>query len=270
MDMQNTFHPERFSLHTCGRIDCPEHTNFGIEIAIVKTGILSMKIEQEDYTLTPGQAVVLYPYESHDYRGDSSLRFLSILLSGDANDLFFRFTDYRRTTQRVFTVPQAVIDFLNYLELTAGGSSSENDDTLIMSVLAPILHCLKHQLQFSGERTYQSAFMQAVNYIDAHYSDGIKLSEVAEAVGVNPSFLSRTFSKNAGMSLTTYVNVRRVILAANMLKNTTDKIADIAGKVGFGTVRSFNRAFVQHFPVTPAQYRSQQTVKQSVPNASNP
>lgn len=256
MSLQKIPHPERFSLRTCGRIDCPEHTNFGIEIAIVKTGVLFMRIEQEDYTLTPGQAVILYPYESHDYRGDSALKFLSVLLNGDANDLFFRFTDYRRTTDRVFTVPQPMIDFLDYMEQPAGLPGSGNDDTLIMSVLAPILHCLKQQLQFSGERTYQSAFMQAVNYIDAHYADGIKLSEVAEAIGVNPSFLSRTFSKNAGMNLTTYVNVRRVILAANMLKNTTDKIAGIAEKVGFGTVRSFNRAFMQHFSVTPVQYRS--------------
>lgn len=257
MNLLNIYHPERFAFRTCRKIDCPEHTNFGIEIAVVKSGVLFMRIENEDYSLTQGQAVILYPYETHDYRGDSSLAFFSVLLNGDANDLFFRFTDYRRTKQRLFTVPQAVIEYLEFLEQTENSEDLENDDMIIISVLAPIMRCLHGQLQFSGERTYQSAFMQAVSYIDANYATGIKLTEVAEAIGVNPSFLSRTFSKNTGMSLTTYVNARRVILASHMLMITNDTVADIAEKVGFGTVRSLNRAFIRHFEMSPARYRDQ-------------
>ena len=42
-----------------------------------------------------------------------------------------------------------------------------------------------------------------------------------------------------------------------MLEDTETKISDISEDVGFGSIRSFNRAFKDTMNTTPLEYRSQ-------------
>ena len=48
----------------------------------------------------------------------------------------------------------------------------------------------------------------------------------------------------------------RVREACHLLLYTDRKIADISEEVGFGSIRSFNRAFLKLIDLTPAQYRN--------------
>ena len=56
------------------------------------------------------------------------------------------------------------------------------------------------------------------------------------------------------MTFTTCVNVVKCSNALHLIKdNTTDTIAEIAYKSGFGSIRNFNREFKKIYKVTPKE-----------------
>ena len=57
------------------------------------------------------------------------------------------------------------------------------------------------------------------------------------------------------MSFTHFVNALRVHGASKLLKNSDMKIVDIAEEVGYTSLRSFNRAFMEVTTTTPTEYR---------------
>jgi transcriptional regulator GlxA family with amidase domain len=52
-----------------------------------------------------------------------------------------------------------------------------------------------------------------------------------------------------------YVAEWRMQLAADMMKTTPAKLAEVAEAVGYGSEEAFSRAFQRHVGTTPAQWR---------------
>lgn len=95
-------------------------------------------------------------------------------------------------------------------------------------------------------------------YVLANYFQEMSLTDIAEAMGVNPNYLSRSFSKEYGDSLISYINTVRLQAAANLLKNTNLKNYEIAEKVGYQNVEHFSRIFKKVLGKTPGEYRNEE------------
>ncbi len=93
-------------------------------------------------------------------------------------------------------------------------------------------------------------------YVLANYFQELSLTGIAEEMGVNPNYLSRSFSKEYGDSLISYINTVRLQAAASLLKNTNLKNYEIAERVGYQNVEYFARVFKKTMGVTPGEYRS--------------
>ena len=88
-----------------------------------------------------------------------------------------------------------------------------------------------------------------------HFKEEISLSSVAEALGIHPVTVSKSFSKYAGVGFNYYVQYLRCVYAAELITNTAMSLTEIAYESGFGSVRSFNRAFRGLYGITPEEYR---------------
>ncbi|QFR70598.1 helix-turn-helix domain-containing protein [Companilactobacillus paralimentarius] len=64
---------------------------------------------------------------------------------------------------------------------------------------------------------------KVIDYINQHSSEKIMLDEIAQVGHLSTGYLSRTFSKQMGMSVMEYVNYIRLKRAYEMITNT-DKI----------------------------------------------
>jgi AraC-like DNA-binding protein len=92
--------------------------------------------------------------------------------------------------------------------------------------------------------------------MEAHFADDINLCDVARAVGQHPSTLSKAFSGKTGIKFNFYLQYIRCSHAARMLQSSDVSITEAALSSGFGSIRSFNRAFKIIYDITPSQYRS--------------
>lgn len=85
---------------------------------------------------------------------------------------------------------------------------------------------------------------------------GLRVTELAEHVGLTAHQLAELFSKHIGKSFASYVNGWRVSYASQLIRSEREKsFLEIAYDAGFGSKTAFNVAFKQETGLTPSQYR---------------
>ena len=97
----------------------------------------------------------------------------------------------------------------------------------------------------------------AVDYIRKHFQEDISRDDVAAAVYVTSSYLSRIFRTETGMKITDYLTRCRIEEAKKLLSTTDHSVSDIAVESGFESFSYFSTVFKKVVGVTPVQYRKE-------------
>ena len=114
-------------------------------------------------------------------------------------------------------------------------------------------YCLlvkNHSLQ-----EYSPLIRKTIDYININLSSPLSLSVIANDFNVNASYLSSSFKKEMGMTITDYINGQRVNTAISLLNTTDMNIQTISWHVGIQDVSYFTRIFKKAIGITPTQYR---------------
>lgn len=97
----------------------------------------------------------------------------------------------------------------------------------------------------------------AINYINGNYSS-TKISNVAEYVGVNRSYLTTIFKEKMCMSPQEYLMQVRMSKAIRLLEESDLPINRIAQGIGYSNPLTFSKIFKQKYGVSPENYRKKQ------------
>jgi len=106
---------------------------------------------------------------------------------------------------------------------------------------------------------------QAVAFLNDNYKYDISREGLAEKLGMSVDHLSRKFKASMGRRMGDYVNELRVRDAAESLRDTGDRIIDIAYDNGFESLATFNRVFLKIMGETPTEYRRRFAPASSAP-----
>jgi AraC-like DNA-binding protein len=81
------------------------------------------------------------------------------------------------------------------------------------------------------------------------------LDDLAQEVALSKSLLAERFQHYVGIAPMQYLAKWRMQLAAERLRNTTDTLAEIADRIGYGSESAFSRAFKRLVGVAPNTFR---------------
>ena len=109
-------------------------------------------------------------------------------------------------------------------------------------------------LFYTSDRNNQ-LIRKATEYIAENYASPITLSSTAEAIHLNPTYLSTLFKQVTGHSFKDHLNQVRVREAQRLLKNTDFPIMEISIACGFNDQSYFTKVFRKYTGLTPKQYR---------------
>ncbi len=112
-----------------------------------------------------------------------------------------------------------------------------------------------HQVQKSKKEISSYLIERCKIYISRNVFLKIYLEDIAEYVGVNPSYLSRIFSLKEGITIQEYIQKKKIDLACNLLKFSDRTIAEIAQYIGFQSQSNFSALFKKWKMVSPTEYR---------------
>ena len=94
-----------------------------------------------------------------------------------------------------------------------------------------------------------------LSYIDGNLSEDLSLSAIADHFGRNPSYLSATFKKETGETITEYVTRQRINAAIQYFNSTNMSVSQVAAAVGIPDASYFSQQFKKHVGMSPSQYK---------------
>ena len=94
-----------------------------------------------------------------------------------------------------------------------------------------------------------------VHYMQEHISEKITLQQLAQINHISISTLKRTFVKQTGCSVMSYLTALRIEEAKQMLAEHNYSLNEIAEKTGFGSVHYFSSVFKKHTGKTPKEFQ---------------
>ncbi|MCI8626364.1 MAG: helix-turn-helix transcriptional regulator [Lachnospiraceae bacterium] len=94
-------------------------------------------------------------------------------------------------------------------------------------------------------------------YIKEHYGNPeINVAFLAEQFGITPNYLSSRYRRQTGIKLTEYIQQIRLAHAEELLRQTNQKVQDIARQCGYEyNVGYFQQSFRKKQGMSPSEYR---------------
>ncbi len=149
------------------------------------------------------------------------------------------------------------------MEMLQHNRASAEDQYYQVAMLYLLFSCLvktnKTAIPYSTKDNVY--VMYAIRYIQNHYSEPLRIDELARYVGLNRSYLSTLFKKYTGLSPIKYLQNFRLTKAAHLLSMTQLSIASIAVSCGYQEPEAFYKVFRQATGLSPSKYRIQEQSK---------
>jgi AraC family transcriptional regulator of arabinose operon len=159
---------------------------------------------------------------------------------------------------------------LNAHELTYANDLKREGNLLLF--LSEIIQSQKESNQSANihDYPYKVYVNHALDFIEHNYEKGIKVTDIANYIGINRSYLSNIFKKVLNVSVQEYLVNYRLTKAATILRTTSIPIGNIAKAVGYDDSLTFSKVFKSFKNVSPSEYRnSTDSIENSEQRAEN-
>ena len=108
------------------------------------------------------------------------------------------------------------------------------------------------------EGSEPAAISKARDFIEENLSEPLPLGLVAKKAGLSESHFCRVFREVTGLTLTDFINRRRIEWAKRELLKSETRISEIAFMVGYQSLSQFNRSFARVTGRSPTRFRSEE------------
>ena len=230
------------------------HWHDFIELEYIIKGSGKNVIDGKEYEIKKNTFFFCSPVNFHylDYDADTIL--INITLSENICDpgILYSLTSAKNENAIVFSEADSVFVKNLIFELAAAVEEQDKDyySVLINALLMKTVKNLTTKSVLSINYV-QSAMLYVLN----NFRKNITLSDVADHVGLSPSYLSNLFSKDTGVTFKDYLNTMRFEHAKNLLLYSKLNISEICAESGFEDYANFLRGFKHYFGVSPGKFR---------------
>lgn len=251
------------------------HWHDELEFAVIQEGKADYLIGEESVQLCQGDGIfinskVIHGYEAGERAVVPNIVFASELISGGNQ------TVYQKFVQPVLYSSISCLSLSNQIDWQSEilqslhrifrllNSEEETRELDVQINLASIWRKLYMNRQAcmelpqnAGFQTTQARLRLMLEYIYEHYTEKIRLADIASAAKVSKSEALRCFKEGADTSPVDYLIQFRLNKARELLQTTTNTVTEIAATVGFENVGYFGRMFKKAFGTTPQNLRKQ-------------
>ncbi|MFN2747874.1 MULTISPECIES: AraC family transcriptional regulator [Bacillus] len=246
------------------------HVHESYELYYLLNGERTYFINQSVYTAEKGSMIIINPHDLHRTSSTEVEEFERILVNF-SHDFIEPFLD--SSTYPLLPFPEHT----NFISFTLREQTSveqllmemKKECRLKQEGFEDVVRALLLQLLFTIYRTLASGrqsetrplhpmdekISEIASYIQANFKETLTLTSLADLFYISPSYLSRVFKKVTGFHLHEYIRHIRIREAKKYLRDTDEKILNIAEETGFKHISHFNKTFKDIVGIPPLQYR---------------
>ena len=260
-----------FYLCFCGYAKCePLHSpgpgvrpNYVIHYILEGAG--QYKVDGQRFHLEAGQGFILEPnvltfYQADQTRpwsyvwvgfsGPRAPEYLSYL-GFNHNHLIFKSSESERIRDLVF-------------QMLGSGKNSPKNEFYLHGLFFEFFSCLidenmpQQQEDLDHNRETTNRYLrEAIAYIQQHFSEGLRVSDLADHVAVSRGYLYQIFNETLGMSPKQYLTNFCMTRATELLTLDDQPVEEVAKSCGYPNPVAFSALFRKRMGMSPAQYRTQ-------------
>ncbi len=238
----------------------PLHLHSEVEVVYACEGRVSLSIDHENYLLSPGEVAIVFPNVVHGYVEEKDVHGKGVffLCPAEISADYCNVLQKKRPISPVLLKKDISPDLETIMQLMVSENDRGADPAVLRAymqvVLARIIPAL--ELRDARERGMRSTLYQLLSYLAQHCTEPVTLEDLATKFDLSVSYISHMFSEMVGINFRSYINALRLLRATRMLKCTDKPVTCICYECGFESQRTFNRAFREHYGVTPTEYRA--------------
>lgn len=98
---------------------------------------------------------------------------------------------------------------------------------------------------------------RAKTFIAQNISRPLKVSDVANAIGVSKNYLTNVFSSSEGVPLIEYINRRKLSHMVDLIRRYDYTLSEAGAQVGYTDVNYVSRIFKRYYGMTVTQYKQE-------------
>lgn len=241
------------------KLNFPLHLQNGVEIICLRSGSTTLHYAGKKYNMVSGDLLVVFPSMVHGFTNSKETDSIMMLIPIDNTASFRSLLERKEPLLPILKKPfweetglAQILEMAHHDWGKANEAIQQGYVLLVLGKLIPLLSLIDRNPN-SGDVLYR-----AMTYLHEHYVEPITRKQLASALGYNESYISHIFSDILHTTLTDYLLQLRLDKATNLMANTQLTISSIAMQAGFGSIRSFNRAFLKTMGCTPKEYRKSQ------------
>ena len=254
---------EAFSLLQCGKdlsspgFSYPNYNNT-YSITFVKSGKGTLEARGKVYHLEKNAAFISYPNELSIQTADMTepweLYFFSF--NGSLVKKFLKRTVFKNETIVVYlkssSLPKDILEAATFMN-----TNSYSEFQSFEFLFKFLSHFDIQKSLIGAESQSESKYVSEIKkYIQTHYLEPIKITDIANKLNINRSHLYRIFKSEIGMGVEEYIISIRINHSKTLLKNTEIPVTSIANLIGYKNYTTFFKHFKEIVGMTPAEYRN--------------
>ena len=233
--------------------------HFLIHYIVSGTGIFS--VQNKEYALEAGAGFLIEPGELVFYQADEqepwtyvwvgfggsqAQEYVDMLGLSGGHPIF-----YSDKSEELYACVR------NMMEHNTSGVANDlrrNGELAVFLSLIASQASVRESAQKDRANTYVK---KAIDFIQSNYCNPIKVTDVADFVCVNRSYLYTLFESSLGMSPQKFLSLYRITKASELLQTTNIPVESIAFSCGYGDALVFTKAFKQIKGMSPSVYRKE-------------
>ncbi len=227
----------------------PVHLHNSFELITVTHGEMTVTVDNLDYTLSEGEAVLIFPNQLHSLESKNSRHMLCIFSTGLVKAYFSSISEKIPENNRF--KPEGF--YIKALDKLLPECPLIEKKGVLYSLCGEFHKTAVYRKRINIDHSLLHSIFE---FVEENFSGECSLISLAEKTGYSYSYLSRFFKMLTGLPFNSYVNRHRINNACYLLNNTDYSILQCAMESGYDSLRSFNRNFTAFMGISPREYRS--------------
>lgn len=256
-----------FYLCFCGYAKCEPLHSFGPAVRpnyllhLILQGKGRYTVGEECWDLEAGQGFLIEPETQTFYQADEKEPWSYIWVAFDGT----RAKDYLAEIglgagKRIFRCESMAKLRDMLFDILKRNTYSVENDFLRQSFLYAFFAVLSRELtvdSMSRSQTENLYVRKAVEYIQNNYSDGIRVSDIADFIGISRGYLHKLFVGSLAQSPQEYLINYRLTRGRELLENSRLSVETISQSCGYAEPLVFAKQFKKMMGKTPTQFRKE-------------
>ena len=257
---------------TLTKFDMALHSHASCEIMYVKKGACLIETAHETRSLYEGDFVFLDAYAPHRLYVNSSspcsILNLEFCLEPQGDLSLAAVRNSSQTLRHAQPLPgnllfahdtrklkQPLEDLIQCLTAAPNQTETSENDLLIALLFQQCLLELSYYFNIKQQPSLSPYLEKATAYIKEHLNEDLRVPAIAQAAGINKSYLHALFAEQLNETISSYINRKRLEQARFLLANSDLSVTEVAFQVGYNSRQHFSSTFTKFYQQSPQAYQ---------------